>query len=128
MPLDEVGTVVVPETTGLEVLAADVVMVFSSNSDVDAARGNPGRAAATAASSEARTAASSSVMIKRWALGLLLRCSGGRGRCAGWELQASAVGLQPGIVERLLQLGRVLAQHGERFGFSTVRCRVTWPF
>ena len=51
----------------------------------------------------------------------------GRGLVAQAELQAAAAGLQAGVVQRLLQLRRILPQHRQRFRLFDRQMRCIWP-
>src|SRR3954451_15435580 len=110
---DLVGRSVVPETTGGAFVAAPVAaMLLSSDSDVDAAARSEH---AAIGSSRDRRGGDGIVFADhqplRVAAIVVAAVLSGRRLVAQAELQSAAVGLESGVVQRPLQLRRVLTQH-----------------
>src|SRR5579872_5194563 len=107
LPDEFVGNVVVPETTGLDVVAAVVVISLSLHPDIHAAA----RRKRAAVSSSRNRRLDGVFIADDQPLGVgivaLVVVLAGRRLVAQAELQTAASGLEPGIVERLLQLRRI---------------------
>src|SRR5882757_7023305 len=108
-----VGLVLVPETTGLGMVAS-TAMVISSDPDVHAAaRTEHASVAASRRCGDGVFFADDQAL--RVGVGLVAVVLAGRRLIAKAELESAAVGRETGVVERALQLGGVLPQHRQRF-------------
>src|SRR3954454_3604909 len=108
-----VGLVLVPETTGLGMVASSA-MVISSDPDVDAAaRTEHAAVAASRRGGDGVFFADDQAL--RVGVLLVAVVLARRRLVAQAELQVAVAGRQTGVVERALQLGSILAQHRERF-------------
>jgi len=113
----EFGWGVVPETTGGDLVGAvaGVVMALSAHPDVD-----PAASGERASIGPSRERCGNRVFLGNdqplgVGRGLVAVVLAGRGLIAEAELQAAAGGLQSGVIQRTLQLRRVLAQYRKRF-------------
>src|SRR3984893_17473768 len=113
---DEAGCFVVPETIGLAVVAAPVVvMSVSSDPDIDAAARSEHAAIALSRDCRGDGIFVADHQPLRVAWRVVAAVLAGRRLVAQAELQAAVAGLESGVVERLLQLRCVLAQHRQCF-------------
>ena len=120
---DELVGVVVPETTGLAVVADVLAMFVSFHRDIDAAAGAEHAAIRAAGRGcRRRSVLAHDQALRIAAIGLAAAVLAGGRLIAQRELQSAAVGLQSGVVQRLLQLRGVLLQHGQ--GFRLFDCQM----
>src|ERR1700738_3229236 len=102
---------------------AVVVMLVSSDADVDAAARSEHAAIGSSRDRRGDGIFFADDQPLRVAAGLVAAVLPRRGLVSQAELQAAVAGLETGVIQRALQLGGVLAQHGERFGLFDPQMR-----